>query len=281
MEIYLGAVSISLSVYLHDDCKNLKRVIDLLQFITCTNRSCWPFCIHHKETYFLLDQQCRYTECPCVLHTWGSRALEKHSFQLNWSSRSELKSGDPNILHQAIDNRQNITFPPLHAKLGLLKQFLKILSVQGVCFKHFISKFQNPWIWKDKSVDGCIWWFVDTVAHLRCTFHRNNFRSLKRCLVGIQKPFQRHSRKYNRNLHRNCPVTFREFRISILITFLKILVQSLMSTVIVFSYIWNLWKKVIKVNGIHIWCLIIVVTSSEIAQNWTLQKKLQAKKFTL
>lgn len=206
------------------------------------------------------------------------------SIHFSWIGLQDLNSS---LVIQTFCIKQSTIGRILHFHLCMQNLVYWSSSWKFCQFKEFVSSisfqnFKNPWIWKDKSVAGCIWWSVDTVAHLRCTFHRNNFRSLKRCLVGIQKPFQRHYRKYkNRNLHRNCPVTFREFRISILITFLKILVQSLMSTVIVSSYIWSLWKKVIKVNGIQIWCLIIVVTSSEIAQNWTLQKKLQAKKFTL
>ena len=49
---------------------------------------------------------------------WDSGAREKHWAEMNWPPRSDLKPGDPNILHELLVERKKIIFPPLHIKLG-------------------------------------------------------------------------------------------------------------------------------------------------------------------
>lgn len=134
-----GAVPIGHSVCLHEEYEDIKRVIDLLQY----NMHKWIICVDLKMVCFLLGQQRGYTKYPCFLCMWDSRAREKHWLQSNWPARSDLKSGDPNILHQPLVDRKNIIFPPLHIKLGLMKQYVKALPIEGDCFKYLITAFPS------------------------------------------------------------------------------------------------------------------------------------------
>ncbi|GBL81793.1 hypothetical protein AVEN_93547-1 [Araneus ventricosus] len=131
-----GAVTIVHSVGLREEYEDIKRVIHLLQY----HMQQWIICADLKMVCFLLGQQRGYTKYPCL---WDSRAREKHWVQSNWPPRSDLKPGDPNILHQPLVDRKNIIFPPLHIKLGLMKQFVQALSIEGDCFKYLISAFHS------------------------------------------------------------------------------------------------------------------------------------------
>ena len=55
--------------------------------------------------------------------------------------RETLAAGMPNILHDPIISRDKIIFPPLHIKLGLMKQFVKALNTDGECFQFIVSAF--------------------------------------------------------------------------------------------------------------------------------------------
>lgn len=134
-----GSVPIGHSVSLREEYGDIKKVIDLLQY----NMHQWIICVDLKMVCFLLGQQRGYTKYPCFLCMWDSRAREKHWVQSKWPPRSELRPGDPNILNQPLVNRKNIIFPPLHIKLGLMKQFVKALSIEGDCFKYIISAFPS------------------------------------------------------------------------------------------------------------------------------------------
>ena len=105
---------------------------------------------------FLLGQQRGYTKYPCYLCLWDSRAREKHWVESKWPARSTLKPGDPNILHEPLVDRKSILFPPLHIKLGLMKQFVKVLPLQGDCFKYFMRTFCDQFFEKLKAdvLDG-------------------------------------------------------------------------------------------------------------------------------
>lgn len=134
-----GSVPIGHSVCLREEYEDIKRVIDLLQY----HMHQWIICVDLKMVCFLLGQQRGYTKYPCFLCMWDSRAREKHWVQSNWPPRSDLKPGDPNILHQPLVDRKNIIFPPLHIKLGIMKQFVKALPTEGDCFKYLISAFPS------------------------------------------------------------------------------------------------------------------------------------------
>ena len=84
---------------------------------------------------------------------------------MNWPPRSDLKPGDPNILHEPIVDRKKIIFPPLHIELGLMKQFVEALATVGDSFNYIILVFPRLSIEKIKAelFDGPH--STDTAAH--------------------------------------------------------------------------------------------------------------------
>ena len=49
--------------------------------------------------------------------------------------------GDKNVINEPLVNRDRIILPPLHIKLGLMKQFVKALDKHGSCFNYIVQKF--------------------------------------------------------------------------------------------------------------------------------------------
>ena len=80
---------------------------------------------------FLLGQQGGYTKHPCFLCYWDNRATDQHWVKKDWPSRQDLAVGDKNIINEPLVNRDRIILPPLHIKLGLMKQFVKALDKDG------------------------------------------------------------------------------------------------------------------------------------------------------
>ena len=130
-----AAVPIGHSVYLREEHNDIKTVIDLLKY----HEHNWTICVDLKMVNFLLGQQRGFTKYPCYLCMWDSRAREKHWNQKEWPIRETLKAGMPNIVNDPIVSREKIIFPPLHIKLGLMKQFVKALNTDGECFQHIFS----------------------------------------------------------------------------------------------------------------------------------------------
>jgi hypothetical protein len=82
-----------------------------------------------------------YTNYPCFLCEWDSRAKSQHWTQKQWPSRVALKPGDKNVFRDSLIDPKKVLLPPLHINLGLMKQFVKALPKEGECFKYLCKKF--------------------------------------------------------------------------------------------------------------------------------------------
>ena len=132
-----GTVPIGHSIVLKEQQDDIRTVTDLLKY----HQHGWIICVDLKLVTFLLGQQKGYTKFPCFLCMWDSRDRENHWTQKEWPKRDTVKAGMPNVIHESIVSRDKIIFPPLHIKLGLMKQFVKALHLDGECFQHILRTF--------------------------------------------------------------------------------------------------------------------------------------------
>ena len=56
-------------------------------------------------------------------------------------ARHSFIPGEKNVINEPLVDRKNIIFPPLHIKLGVMKQFIKALDRDGDCFHYICSTF--------------------------------------------------------------------------------------------------------------------------------------------
>ena len=52
-----------------------------------------------------------------------------------------LKPGDLTILNKPLIDPKKVLLPPLHIKLGLMKQFVKALDREGALFKYLARQY--------------------------------------------------------------------------------------------------------------------------------------------
>ena len=90
---------------------------------------------------FLFGLRSGYTKFPCFLCLRDSRARKEHWTRKDWPVRSELIPGSFNVLAPSLVERSKFVFPPLHIKLGIMKQFVKVLEIDGDCFRYICMKF--------------------------------------------------------------------------------------------------------------------------------------------
>lgn len=89
----------------------------------------------------ILGQQGGYTKYPCFLCMWDSRDDQNHFIKSAWPARDELVPGSHNVLSQPLVDRRKIILPPLHIKLGLMKNFVKALQKNGKAVIFLKKKF--------------------------------------------------------------------------------------------------------------------------------------------
>jgi hypothetical protein len=89
----------------------------------------------------------------------------------DWPQRKLLKVGKKNVLHPALAEQHGILLPPLHIKLGLMKNFVKAIDRTGSAFKYLAEKF--PRLSEAKIKEGG---FVD--PQIRKLFRADMFNNL-------------------------------------------------------------------------------------------------------
>ena len=100
----------------------------------------------------LLGQQSRFTKCPCFLCMWNSRDRSQHYTKKDWPARGEMVAGRSNhSVNNPLVDRHKILFPPLHIKLGLIRQFTKALDKDGSRFSYLCHVFPGLSIEKLKG----------------------------------------------------------------------------------------------------------------------------------
>jgi hypothetical protein len=94
-----------------------------------------------KVLCMLVGQQSGYTKYPCFMCEWDSRARSQQWEQKHWTPRTSLEPGSKNMLRKSVVDPKKILLPPLHIKLGIMKQFVKVLPKTGNCFKYLCKRF--------------------------------------------------------------------------------------------------------------------------------------------
>ncbi|XP_061443081.1 uncharacterized protein LOC133365351 isoform X1 [Rhineura floridana] len=132
-----ASLPIAYSTKLKEEYENIKMVLQKL----CYHEHQWSICVDLKMVNFLLGQQSGYTKYPCFICLWDSRAKRDHWKKVSWPSREHMTVGAANIINKPLVDREKIILPPLHIKLGLMKQFVKALDKDGDCFKYICRSF--------------------------------------------------------------------------------------------------------------------------------------------
>jgi hypothetical protein len=130
-----AAVPIGHSTSMKEQYENIKVVLEKLSYADHN----WIICVDLKMVNFLLGQQGGYTKFPCFYCLWDSRNDQNHWQRKEWPVRQTLEVGEKNVIREPLVDRNRIILPPLHIKLGLMKQFVKSLDRSGDCF-HYICR---------------------------------------------------------------------------------------------------------------------------------------------
>src|ERR1043165_8429011 len=101
----------------------------------------WVICGDLKVIAILLGMQLGYTKFCCFLCEWDSRARSEHYKRKVWPSRKSLDPGTKSVQHSPLVDPKKILLPPLHIKLGLVKNFVKAMNRDGEAFKYLKEKF--------------------------------------------------------------------------------------------------------------------------------------------
>ena len=103
----------------------------------------WSICSDLKVVSILLGLQQGYTKFCCFLCMWDSRAWNLHYQKKDWPLRGSPQPGTKNVVHMSLVESNKIVLPPLHIKLGLMKNFVKAMDRDRSAFRYLSEKFHT------------------------------------------------------------------------------------------------------------------------------------------
>jgi len=112
----------------------------------------WEVCGDFKVITILLGLQAGYTKYSCFLCEWDSSTRGTHYSRKHWPNRQSLTSGIKNVIYKPLMKPNKVLPPPLHIKLGFMKNFVKALDVKGPAFTYICGKFSRLTFEKVKPV---------------------------------------------------------------------------------------------------------------------------------
>ena len=84
-----------------------------------------------------------FTKYCCFLCLWDSRTVSQHYKQKDWGYRSTFVPGEHSLKENPLVDMNKVLLPPLHIKLGLMKNFVKALHKNGAAFQHLSTVFPS------------------------------------------------------------------------------------------------------------------------------------------
>lgn len=101
----------------------------------------WRICGDLKVVAILMGMQLGYTKFMCFLCEWDSRNRAEHYVRKMWPVRHCMLPGHKNVIHEPLVDKDSIILPPLHLKLGLMKNFVKALDKTSKAFTYLCAMF--------------------------------------------------------------------------------------------------------------------------------------------
>lgn len=141
------SVPVGYGALVKESYDTMKRILQYIKY----EQHRWSICGDLKVIAVLLGMQPGYTKYCCFLCEWDSRARQSHYIVKDWTKRV-LKVGEKNVLHKNLVDPTKVYLPPLHIKLGLMKNWVKALDRDGPGFQYLKSKF--PRISEAKIKEG-------------------------------------------------------------------------------------------------------------------------------
>lgn len=136
---YLSSVPVGHAVHMKESYDNVKNLLHSIDY----NKFQWQLCGDLKIVAILSGLQQGFTKYSCFLCEWDSRARDLHYVKKHWPSRVSFQPGTKNVKYVPLVSSCKILLPPLHIKLGLMKQFVKTMNRDEPAFQYLTTKFSR------------------------------------------------------------------------------------------------------------------------------------------
>lgn len=107
------------------------------------NEHGWRICADLKVVALLTGLKGGWPTHACFLCTWYTRFKGNQYEKRDWELRDSRVVNEQSIIHNALVPTDKILLPPLHIKLGVMKNFVKSLPLESPAFQYLQAIFPN------------------------------------------------------------------------------------------------------------------------------------------
>ena len=143
---------------------NIKKILELISY----QNHKWKLCADLKIVGLVMGLKGGFPKHQCFLCMWEGRRRDLHYVGHKWENRTHFHIGAGSVVQYPLIEPQKIILPPLHIKLGLIKNFIKALNPQGAAMNFL--KLTFPRLSNSKIENGkIILFFYITNSIYICT----------------------------------------------------------------------------------------------------------------
>lgn len=124
------SVPIAISTNTKENYDSLKKIMDLVKY----QDHRWKICADLKVVAILRGMQTGYTKNMCFMCLWDTRFSGDQYTKKDWILREGFRLRQANIVEVPLVPIEKVLLPPLHIKLGIVKNFIKALNPDGNAF---------------------------------------------------------------------------------------------------------------------------------------------------
>ncbi|KYM94050.1 hypothetical protein ALC62_15341, partial [Cyphomyrmex costatus] len=132
-----SSVPIAYATEMKETHESMKILLEKIEY----PKYSWKICGDLKVVALLFGMQLGFTKFSCFLCEWNSRDKKNHYTKKDWPKRDSFTPGEKNVLYKPLVNPHDIYLPPLHIKLGLIKNLVKAMDKDGEGFAYLKQKF--------------------------------------------------------------------------------------------------------------------------------------------
>jgi len=108
----------------------MKILMEAINYVKFKGQICGDL----KVIALLLGLKQGFTKYCCFICEWGSRARSLHYSRKDWPARKSLEPGIMTAENQPQVELSKILLPSMHLKLGLMKNFIKVMNQGQAAF---------------------------------------------------------------------------------------------------------------------------------------------------
>lgn len=120
----ISPVPIALSRNTKENYLSMKKIIEMVNY--CDHQ--WKICADLKVVTLLRGMQTGYTKNMCFMCMWDTRYKGDQYQKRDWELREQHLLRHGNVIEEPLVPIDKILLPPLHIKLGIVKNFICIFN---------------------------------------------------------------------------------------------------------------------------------------------------------